>query len=141
LTLIYDAPTENELDNPDNLVVTPRGGLLFCEDNSGSPSYLLNGVNTERLVGLTREGEIFTFATNLMDFTGHGNGAVPAGQQRRGVQSELPGQRMGGGDIRRQRSVVVRQHSNAWGDIRHHGSVVARSAVRAIAVSAVGNAG
>jgi uncharacterized protein len=74
LTLIYDAPTENELDNPDNLVVTPRGGLLFCEDNSGSPSYLLNGVNTERLVGLTREGEIFTFATNLMDFTATGMG-------------------------------------------------------------------
>ncbi len=68
LVLLYDAPSENELDNPDNLVVTPRGGLLFCEDNSGSPSYLLNGVSTERMVGLTREGELFVFAQNLIDF-------------------------------------------------------------------------
>ncbi len=74
LTLIYEAPTENELDNPDNLVVTPRGGLLFCEDNSGSPSFLLDGVSTERLVALTPEGEIFTFAYNLMDFSATGMG-------------------------------------------------------------------
>ena len=74
LTLIYDAPVDangqpSELDNPDNLTVTPRGGLLFCEDNSGSPSYLLDGVSTERLVALTPNGKIFTFATNLIDFS------------------------------------------------------------------------
>ncbi len=73
LTLIYDAPVDangqpSELDNPDNLTVTPRGGLLFCEDNSGEPSFLLDGISTERLVGLTRDGQIFTFATNLVDF-------------------------------------------------------------------------
>lgn len=73
LTLIYDAPLVNgspsELDNPDNLTVTPRGSLLFCEDNSGNPSYLLDGVSTERLVALTKNGKIFTFATNLIDFS------------------------------------------------------------------------
>jgi secreted PhoX family phosphatase len=73
LTLIYDAPlvdgSPSELDNPDNLTVTPRGSLLFCEDNSGSPSYLLDGVSTERLVALTKNGKIFTFATNLCDFS------------------------------------------------------------------------
>jgi secreted PhoX family phosphatase len=69
LTLIYDSPTANELDNPDNLTVTPRGGLLFCEDNSGSPQFEIDGVSTERLVGLTCEGDIFTFATNLIDFS------------------------------------------------------------------------
>jgi secreted PhoX family phosphatase len=72
LTLIYDAPvvggSPSELDNPDNLTVTPRGSLLFCEDNSGSPSYLLDGVSTERMVVLTQNGKIFTFATNLCDF-------------------------------------------------------------------------
>lgn len=68
LVLLYDAPSADELDNPDNLVVTPRGGLLFCEDNSGSPFYSLNGQSTERLVALTRDGEIFTFAQNLIDF-------------------------------------------------------------------------
>ncbi len=74
LTLIYDAPSENELDNPDNLTVTPRGGLLFCEDNSGSPSFLLDGVSTERLVALTEDGEVLTFAYNLMDFSATGMG-------------------------------------------------------------------
>jgi secreted PhoX family phosphatase len=72
LTLIYDAPvvdgSPSELDNPDNLTVTPRGCLLFCEDNSGSPSFELDGVSTERLVALTKNGKVFTFATNLMDF-------------------------------------------------------------------------
>lgn len=72
LTLVYDAPlvegSPSELDNPDNLTVTPRGSLLFCEDNSGNPSFLLDGVNTERLVVLTKNGRIFTFATNLCDF-------------------------------------------------------------------------
>lgn len=74
LTLIYDAPVDangqpSELDNPDNLTVTPRGGLLFCEDNSGSPSFTLDGVSTERMVGMSRDGELFTFATNLIDFS------------------------------------------------------------------------
>ena len=58
LTMIYDAPVINgspsELDNPDNLTVTPRGSLLFCEDNSGNPTYLLDGMSTERMVALTR---------------------------------------------------------------------------------------
>jgi secreted PhoX family phosphatase len=70
LTLIYDSPNPEALDNPDNLVITPRGGLIFCEDNSGNPAFLLDGVSTERLVGLTRDGRIFTFATNLLDFSG-----------------------------------------------------------------------
>ena len=73
LTLTYDAPLVNgspsELDNPDNLTVTPRGSLLFCEDNSGSPSYLQDGLSTERMVCLTQNGKIFTFATNLIDFS------------------------------------------------------------------------
>lgn len=87
LVLLYDAPSQNELDNPDNMIVTPRGGLLFCEDNSGSPSYLLNGVSTERLVALTRDGRIFTFAQNLVDFGGGtysrpNNAVVFTGNQR-----------------------------------------------------------
>ena len=73
LTLIYDAPLDangmpSELDNPDNVTVTPRGGLLFCEDNSGDPAFTLGGISTERLVGLTQNGQIFTFAHNLIDF-------------------------------------------------------------------------
>jgi len=35
ITLIYDSPSANTLDNPDNITVTPRGGLLLCEDAAG----------------------------------------------------------------------------------------------------------
>jgi uncharacterized protein len=30
--LIYVSLNANDLDNPDNITVTPRGGLLMCED-------------------------------------------------------------------------------------------------------------
>ena len=36
IKLIYNSPTAIDCENPDNLTVTPRGGLLMCEDNSGS---------------------------------------------------------------------------------------------------------
>jgi secreted PhoX family phosphatase len=35
IKLIYNSPTALDCENPDNLTVTPRGGLLMCEDNSG----------------------------------------------------------------------------------------------------------
>ena len=34
LKVIYDSPNEEDMDNPDNITVTPRGGLLACEDAS-----------------------------------------------------------------------------------------------------------
>ena len=46
LKVIYDSPTANELDNPDNITVTPRGGLLLCEDAAGN--HFLEG---ERMIG------------------------------------------------------------------------------------------
>jgi len=74
LTLIYDPLSPDVLDNPDNLTVTPRGGLIMCEDNSGDPTHLYEGQSTERLVGLTREGQAFTFARNLINFSSTGLG-------------------------------------------------------------------
>ena len=64
LKLIYVSPTANDLDNPDNITVTPRGGLLLCEDAAG------DGVVGERLVGLTLDGNTFTFAQNNIVLTG-----------------------------------------------------------------------
>lgn len=52
LTLIYESPGAHELKNPDNLVVTPTGDLLLCED-ADPPMFL-------RL--LTTDGEISDFA-------------------------------------------------------------------------------
>ena len=39
------------LDGPDNICVSPRGGLVICEDGGG----------TQFLRGLTRQGDIFDF--------------------------------------------------------------------------------
>jgi secreted PhoX family phosphatase len=83
LTLIYDAPNATALDNPDNIVVTPRGSLLLCEDAAGN--HFLGG---ERLIGLTVHGEAFTFAQNNMVLTSDYNSVVKAGDYR---QSEWAG--------------------------------------------------
>jgi secreted PhoX family phosphatase len=69
LQVIYHSENVADCENPDNLVVTPRGGLLLCEDNAGAP---IN--DGERLLGLTLEGEIFTFAKNNLNFTAVGLG-------------------------------------------------------------------
>jgi len=69
--LIYDSPTAQELDNPDNITVTPRGGLLLCEDAAG------DNVFGERLVGLTLDGKTFTFGINNINFLAGGVGTPP----------------------------------------------------------------
>jgi uncharacterized protein len=61
LTLIFESPSADVLDSPDNICVTPGGGLILCEDGSGQ----------EFLHGLTQQGEIFKFALNTVPgFTG-----------------------------------------------------------------------
>ena len=64
LKLIYASPNANDLDNPDNITVTPRGGLLLCEDAAGGTN-----VAAERLVALTLDGNTFTFAENNIELT------------------------------------------------------------------------
>jgi uncharacterized protein len=83
LKLIYDAPNANSVDNPDNITVSPRGGLLLCEDAAGN--HFTEG---ERLVGLTMHGRAFTFAMNNMNLTTAYSDAVSAGDYR---QSEFAG--------------------------------------------------
>jgi len=72
LTLIYESQSADTLENPDNMTVTPRGGLLLCEDNAG-----INAVRSERLIGLTPKGKAFTFGINNINFTEPGFGAPP----------------------------------------------------------------
>jgi secreted PhoX family phosphatase len=70
LVLHYESPGGEVMDSPDNLTVTPRGGLLACEDDA-SEKYVdtdprapeIEHVN--RLIGLTPRGEAFTFAVNV----------------------------------------------------------------------------
>ena len=77
LTLVYESDGAEALDSPDNLCVTPRGGLILCEDDASSDSDLnrhapgIEDVN--RLVGFDRRGGVFEFAVNRL------NGAELAG--------------------------------------------------------------
>jgi uncharacterized protein len=64
LKLIYNSPSATDCDNPDNITVTPRGGLLLCEDAAGGTNIV-----GERLVGLTLNGNTFTFAQNNINLT------------------------------------------------------------------------
>ncbi|MXY58727.1 MAG: DUF839 domain-containing protein [Gammaproteobacteria bacterium] len=48
LTVVFESPSPDVLEGPDNIVLSPRGGLVICEDGSG-----------EQFVrGLNREGQI-----------------------------------------------------------------------------------
>ena len=35
LRLVFESPSPDILDSPDNIVLSPHGGLLLCEDGSG----------------------------------------------------------------------------------------------------------
>ena len=77
IKLIYNSPSALECENPDNITVTPRGGLLLCEDNSGGTP------NTaERMLGLNLNGQLFTFARNNINLTTAYNSHVGPGNYR-----------------------------------------------------------
>ncbi len=57
LTLLFESKDASILKEPDNICVSPRGGIVICED----------GPMPLRLNGLTRKGEIFAFAENLLN--------------------------------------------------------------------------
>lgn len=59
LTLVFESPSVEMLEYPDNITVSPRGGVVLCEDGAGE----------QFLRGLTREGRIFDFAKNLLNPT------------------------------------------------------------------------
>jgi secreted PhoX family phosphatase len=82
LKLIYVAPNANTLDNPDNITVTPRGGLLLCEDAAGN-----NFTAGERLIGLTLDGQAFTFGQNIVNPT-----AAQLAAARKNIPPPNPGQ-------------------------------------------------
>jgi secreted PhoX family phosphatase len=64
LTLLFQSPGADVLNAPDNITVSPRGGLVLCEDGGG----------LEFLHGLTVDGEIFKFAQNNVVLNGERNG-------------------------------------------------------------------
>ena len=72
LMLVYESPSGAKLDSPDNLTVTPRGGLIACEDDASSAYVDTHPLapdigNVNRLIGLTKRGESFELAVNVLN--------------------------------------------------------------------------
>ena len=71
LRLVYESTGSEALDSPDNLCVTPRGGLILCEDDASSDSDLNReapGVeDVNRLIGFSRDGGVFELAVNRLN--------------------------------------------------------------------------
>ena len=55
VTLLYESTNASDVDGPDNIAISPRGGIILCEDGGSDP---------KRLIGLSHSGEIFPFAEN-----------------------------------------------------------------------------
>ncbi len=64
--LLFESPSSTVLAAPDNICVSPRGGLVLCEDGGG----------LEYLHGLTPQGDIFRFCQNNVVLNGERNGIV-----------------------------------------------------------------
>jgi len=76
LRVLFASPSASVLNAPDNMCVSPRGGLVLCEDGSGE----------EYVHGLTTEGEIFRFAANIADLRGGVAGKSVAASDYRGSE-------------------------------------------------------
>ena len=54
-------------NNPDNITVSPRGGVLLCEDGGGVDDTGAGAI--ERMVGLTTGGDSYVFGRNNVQLT------------------------------------------------------------------------
>jgi hypothetical protein len=54
LAMIYESPSTSVLNSPDNICISPRGGIVICEDGAG----------TNYVRGITRTGEVFDLVRN-----------------------------------------------------------------------------
>ena len=79
LHLLYESPGGSVLDSPDNIAISPRGGIVLCEDDASDGNHAQPGENPDfdvspfhggsrnRLVGLTIDGDAFPFAENAFN--------------------------------------------------------------------------
>ena len=72
LRLVFQSPGAPVLNMPDNLTLSPRGGLVLCEDGTATPC----------VHGLTRDGRIFRFARNNVKIDTPRNGLTGDFSQR-----------------------------------------------------------
>ncbi len=65
LRLLYESPAAAEVDMPDNVALSPRGGLVLCEDGTQP---------VQRLHGMTARGVPFVLAENNLVLDGAPSG-------------------------------------------------------------------
>lgn len=68
LTLVFESPSREVLDRPDNICLSPRGGLIICEDSSG-PQYIRGLRKDGTLVDIVR-APVDTGQTPPTEFAG-----------------------------------------------------------------------
>jgi uncharacterized protein len=61
LILHYESPGGEVMDSPDNLTVTPRGGIVVCEDDASDA----DPPDPNRVIGIAPNGRAFVFAVNV----------------------------------------------------------------------------
>lgn len=57
LELIFESPSKEIMNMPDNIVIAPWGDIIICEDGRGRDS----------LVGVKPNGKVYTLATNILN--------------------------------------------------------------------------
>lgn len=69
LTLLFESPSKPTLNMPDNLCVSPQGGLVLCEDNNYGITEF-----PQRMFTLSQDGKLKLFAENNVQLKGEKNG-------------------------------------------------------------------
>ncbi len=64
LRLVFESPGAEFLDSPDNITVSPRGGIVLCEDGNRVP---------QRMHALSRSGELGDLAASNVQLRGERN--------------------------------------------------------------------
>jgi len=92
LELIFEATERNSFSGPDNIIVSPRGSLMICEDRHG---LFAKG---QYIAGLSADDGLFAFCQvnpNLnMTYAGHDLGDTALGSEWAGVCFSANGQWM-----------------------------------------------
>jgi len=77
LRLVFESPGKELLDGPDNITVSPRGGIVVCEDGNRVP---------QKLHALSPDGRLRELAWNNVELDG----------QKNGIQGDFRGQEWAG---------------------------------------------
>ena len=77
LRLVFESPGKELLDGPDNITVSPRGGMVVCEDGNRVP---------QKLHALTPQGRLSELAWNNVQLDG----------QKIGIKGDFRGQEWAG---------------------------------------------